>query len=64
MIILALHSYAFDCVSHHLFHPYGSNSLQNSDDEAVMREVAFDSSLQSKSILAHPEGVNHLLTVS
>lgn len=49
-LYISLHSYAFDCVSHHLFHPYGSNSLQSSDDEAVMREVAFDSSLQNRLV--------------
>jgi hypothetical protein len=50
---LDLHSYAFDCVTHHLFHPYGSNSLLNKQDEHVMREVAFDDSLQSKSEPLH-----------
>lgn len=44
----ALHSYAFDCITHHLFHPYGSNSLQMKSDEEIMKEVTFDSSLQSK----------------
>ena len=44
----ALHAYAFDCVTHHLFHPYGTNSLQVKQDEDILREVAFDDSLQSK----------------
>ncbi|CAK7215187.1 hypothetical protein SCUCBS95973_002396 [Sporothrix curviconia] len=42
---IALHSYAFDGVTHHLFHPFGSNALQDARDEAVMREVSFDNSL-------------------
>lgn len=44
----ALHAYAFDCVTHHLFHPYGTNSLEDEKDEEIMREVTFDDSLQSK----------------
>jgi hypothetical protein len=46
-----LHSYAFDGVTHHLFHPHGANSLVNKEDEDIMREVAFDDSLQSKPTL-------------
>lgn len=49
-LYVSLHNYAFDCASHHLFHPFGANSLQDADDEAIMREVAFDSSLQSESM--------------
>lgn len=47
-MLVALHSYAFDCVTHHLFHPYGSSSLQSQQDEAVMREITLDDSLQSE----------------
>ena len=43
-----LHSYAFDCVTHHLFHPHGADSLESPRDEDIMREVAFDDSLQSE----------------
>ncbi|KAK5664248.1 hypothetical protein OQA88_465 [Cercophora sp. LCS_1] len=43
-----LHSYAFDCVTHHLFHPHGANSLRDVGDEEIMREVAFDDSLQNR----------------
>lgn len=42
---IALHSYAFDGVTHHLFHPHGSNALCDAADEAIMREVSFDNSL-------------------
>lgn len=44
-----LHDYAFDCVTHHLFHPYGSDSLRDEKDEEVMKQVTFDDSLQSES---------------
>lgn len=47
-LFIYLHSYAFDCVTHHLFHPYGADSLRSAKDEAIMREVAFDDSLQSR----------------
>ncbi|KAK3682632.1 cytochrome P450 [Podospora appendiculata] len=49
-IFVYLHSYAFDCVTHHLFHPYGANSLQNKPDEEIMREVTFDDSLQNRLV--------------
>ncbi|KAF4468343.1 benzoate 4-monooxygenase cytochrome P450, partial [Fusarium albosuccineum] len=44
-IYIFLHCYAFDCVTHHLFHPYGSDSILKQSDEEVMREAVFDSSL-------------------
>ncbi|KAJ3525891.1 hypothetical protein NM208_g11442 [Fusarium decemcellulare] len=44
-VYIFLHCYAFDCVTHHLFHPYGSNSILKQSDEEVMREAVFDSSL-------------------
>ena len=50
-----LHSYAFDCVTHHLFHPYGTNSLQSKEDAEVMRELTFDDSLQSRLPCRHCE---------
>ncbi|KAG7290626.1 hypothetical protein NEMBOFW57_000629 [Staphylotrichum longicolle] len=43
-----LHSYAFDCVTHHLFHPHGTDSLLSSKDEEIMLEVTFDDSLQNR----------------
>ncbi|KAL8370397.1 hypothetical protein RB595_000665 [Gaeumannomyces hyphopodioides] len=51
-IYIALHSYAFDCVTHHLFHPFGASSLRSKRDEEVMREVTFDDSLQNR-LLKH-----------
>lgn len=49
-LYITLHSYAFDCASHHLFHPFGANSLQVQADEDIMREVTFDSSLQNRLV--------------
>ncbi|KAL7626397.1 hypothetical protein AAE478_003169 [Parahypoxylon ruwenzoriense] len=47
---IGLHDYAFDCVTHHLFHPYGSDSLRNQNDEEIMKQVTFDDSLQNRLI--------------
>ncbi|KAH6624816.1 cytochrome P450 [Chaetomium sp. MPI-SDFR-AT-0129] len=47
-IYICLHSYAFDCVTHHLFHPQGTDSLLVDKDEEIMREVTFDDSLQNR----------------
>ncbi|KAI0128477.1 cytochrome P450 [Xylariales sp. AK1849] len=49
-LFVSLHSYAFDCVTHHLFHPYGSDSLRNSKDEEIMLQVTFDDSLQNRLV--------------
>lgn len=45
---MALHAYACDCITHHLFHPRGTNCLQDKGDEDMMHQVAADDSLQSK----------------
>ncbi|KAI1131542.1 cytochrome P450 3A13 [Nemania abortiva] len=49
-LFVRLHDYAFDGVTHQLFHPYGSDSLRNSQDEDIMRQVAFDDSLQNRLV--------------
>ncbi|KAH9884579.1 cytochrome P450 3A13 [Xylariomycetidae sp. FL2044] len=49
-LFVSLHDYAFDCASHHLFHPYGSDSLRDPQDEEVMKQVAFDDSLQNRLV--------------
>ncbi|KAK0621312.1 cytochrome P450 [Bombardia bombarda] len=49
-LYVCLHSYAFDCVTHHLFHPYGTDSLQSKYDEDIMRELTFDDSLQNRLV--------------
>ncbi|KAL8303758.1 hypothetical protein RB597_004843 [Gaeumannomyces tritici] len=59
-IYVTLHSYAFDCVTHHLFHPFGASSLRSKADEEVMREVTFDDSLQNR-LLKHHSPTLHAL---
>ncbi|KAI1180382.1 cytochrome P450 3A13 [Nemania sp. FL0916] len=49
-LFVRLHDYAFDGVTHQLFHPYGSNSLCNPQDEDIMKQVAFDDSLQNRLV--------------
>lgn len=49
-VFIYLHDYAFDCVTHHLFHPYGSDSLRDEKDEEVMKQVTFDDSLQNRLV--------------
>lgn len=44
----ALHAYACDCVTHHLFHPHGTDCLEKKADEEMMHQVADDDSLQSE----------------
>ncbi|KAI1330519.1 cytochrome P450 [Xylariaceae sp. FL0255] len=49
-LFICLHDYAFDGATHHLFEPYGSDSLRSPEDEEVMKQVAFDDSLQNRLI--------------
>ncbi|KAI2637304.1 cytochrome P450 3A13 [Xylaria nigripes] len=46
----ALHDYAFDGVTHQLFHPYGSDSLRSPQDERIMKQMVFDDSLQNRLV--------------
>ncbi|OLN93231.1 putative sterigmatocystin biosynthesis P450 monooxygenase STCB-like protein 8 [Colletotrichum chlorophyti] len=48
-----LHSYACDCITHHLFHPYGTNSLEKQDDTDMMHQVTVDDSLRNRLIQHH-----------
>ncbi|CAN8096982.1 unnamed protein product [Discula destructiva] len=49
-VYTALHAYAFDCASHHLFHPLGADSLRSERDERIMLEVTTDASLQNRLV--------------
>ncbi|UZP41259.1 hypothetical protein NXS19_009075 [Fusarium pseudograminearum] len=49
-VFVTLHAYACDCVTHQLFHPYGSNCLQDKQDEEMMHQVAADDSLQNRLV--------------
>ncbi|KIE00352.1 Cytochrome P450, partial [Metarhizium majus ARSEF 297] len=46
----ALHAYACDCITHHLFHPNGSDCIGTRADEDMMHQVAADDSLQNRLI--------------
>ncbi|EFX05326.1 benzoate 4-monooxygenase cytochrome p450 [Grosmannia clavigera kw1407] len=59
-IYVYLHCYAFDCVTHHLFHPYGSNSIDQQYDESIMREVSFDTSLARRLIQYYTPNLEYL----
>ncbi|CAM1502849.1 Fc.00g076250.m01.CDS01 [Cosmosporella sp. VM-42] len=59
---IALHAYACDCVTHHLFHPYGSNCLQKQEDEDMMHEVAADDSLQNRLVLHYSPVLHRLMS--
>ncbi|KAK8872713.1 cytochrome P450 3A13 [Apiospora arundinis] len=60
-LFVRLHDYAFDCVSHHLFHPYGSDSLRDEEDEKIMRQVAFDDSLQNRLFSYYNPGLHGMV---
>ncbi|TKW49746.1 putative sterigmatocystin biosynthesismonooxygenase, partial [Colletotrichum tanaceti] len=61
-IFMSLHSYACDCVTHHLFHPYGSNCLENEADEEMMHQVAADDSLQNRLVQHYSPALHNLLS--
>ncbi|KAL2075839.1 hypothetical protein VTL71DRAFT_782 [Oculimacula yallundae] len=41
-----LHCYALDCASHHLFHPYGTHSIDDEKDFEMMEEQSYHNSLK------------------
>ncbi|KAL2886410.1 putative sterigmatocystin biosynthesis P450 monooxygenase STCB [Ceratocystis lukuohia] len=45
-----LHAYACDCVTQHLFHPFGTRALKDKHDEEMMHQVAVDDSLRNRLI--------------
>ncbi|KAI8221756.1 putative sterigmatocystin biosynthesis P450 monooxygenase STCB [Colletotrichum sp. SAR 10_77] len=61
-IFMSLHSYACDCVTHHLFHPYGTNCLQDTTDEEMMHQVAADDSLQNRLIQHYSPALHKALS--
>ena len=50
-VYVLLHCYALDCVTHFLFSPGGLRSLETPQDKAVMEELSYHNSLQSKPLL-------------
>ncbi|KAK4231524.1 putative sterigmatocystin biosynthesis P450 monooxygenase [Podospora fimiseda] len=57
-----LHSYAFDCVTHHLFHPYGTNSLQTKEDKQILHELTFDDSLKNRLVSYYSPALHKLFS--
>ena len=45
-VYVKLHCYALDGVTHHLFHPYGTNSLTDPKDLEMMKELSYHDSMQ------------------
>ncbi|KKA26864.1 hypothetical protein TD95_002446 [Thielaviopsis punctulata] len=46
-VFRCLHAYACDCITQHLFHPFGTHALKDKHDEEMMHQVAVDDSLRS-----------------
>ncbi|KAK3995982.1 putative sterigmatocystin biosynthesis P450 monooxygenase [Cladorrhinum sp. PSN332] len=61
-IFVHLHSYAFDCVTHHLFHPHGTNSLQTEEDKQIMHELTFDDSLKNRLVSYYSPALHRLFS--
>jgi hypothetical protein len=45
---VTLHCYALDCASHFLFNPGGTNTLIDSNDFVLMKELSYHDSLKRK----------------
>jgi len=45
-----LHCFALDCATHHLFHPYGTHSIETKEDLELMEELSYHDSLKRKSM--------------
>lgn len=49
-VYVLLHCYALDCVTHFMFSPGGLRSLNTAEDFALMEELTYHHSLQSKDV--------------
>ncbi|KAK2594213.1 hypothetical protein QQS21_008055 [Conoideocrella luteorostrata] len=58
---ISLHAYACDCVTHHLFHPNGSDCIGTKAAEEMMHQVAADDSLKNRLISHYSPTVHRLL---
>lgn len=61
-IFMALHAYACDCITHHLFHPYGTDCIDKKEDEEMMHQVAADDSLQNRLISHYAPTLHRLFS--
>ncbi|KAI8677727.1 hypothetical protein NCS55_00490200 [Fusarium keratoplasticum] len=60
-VYLFLHCYAFDCVTHHLFHPHGSDSILKQSDEETLCEAVFDNSLARRLFIHYNPTIGSLM---
>ncbi|TVY85498.1 Pisatin demethylase [Lachnellula suecica] len=49
-IYVYLHCYALDCASHHLFHPYGTHSIERKEDQKMMEELSYYPTIKNLSL--------------
>jgi hypothetical protein len=48
-----LHCFALDCTTHHLFHPYGTKSIEKDEGMTLMKELSYHDSLKRTFALTH-----------
>ncbi|TVY17621.1 putative sterigmatocystin biosynthesis P450 monooxygenase [Lachnellula arida] len=46
-VYVYLHCYALDCATHHLFHPYGTHSIEREEDLEMMQELSYYPTVKS-----------------
>ncbi|PHH73550.1 hypothetical protein CDD83_4716 [Cordyceps sp. RAO-2017] len=61
-IFMALHAYACDCITNHLFHPHGSDCLGTREDEVMMHQSTADDSLQYRLIAHYSPSLHRLFS--
>ncbi|KAL7814975.1 cytochrome P450 [Trichoderma aethiopicum] len=61
-IFMSLHAYACDCITHHLFHPFGTDCIDKKEDEEMMHQVAADDSLQNRLISHYAPTLHRLFS--
>ncbi|TFK51092.1 cytochrome P450 [Heliocybe sulcata] len=49
-VYVPLHCYALDCITHHLFHPYGTHSIEDPEDLKIMQELSYHDSLKARIV--------------
>ncbi|EQK98156.1 Cytochrome P450 [Ophiocordyceps sinensis CO18] len=60
-VFVALHAYACDCITHHVFHPHGSDCLGRKADQDMMHQSTADDSLQNRLISHYSPTLHRLL---
>ncbi|KAH0536825.1 hypothetical protein FGG08_006323 [Glutinoglossum americanum] len=47
-VYVYLHCYALDCITHLLFHPFGTRSIEDPEDLKMMQELSYSDSLKAR----------------